>query len=70
VGILATMDAKEGLEMFNIINPKKSIPMQYNDYDVLKSPLEDFSTKLRRQGLKTVFTICIMEDCTFEINRR
>ena len=70
MGILVTMDAKEGLEMFNIINPKKSTPMQYNDYDVLKSPHEDFHTMLRGQGLKTVFTICIMEDCTFEINRR
>ena len=61
MGILATMDAKEGLEMFNIINPKKAIPVHYNDYDVLKSPLEGFHTKLRRQGLKIVFTICIME---------
>jgi L-ascorbate metabolism protein UlaG (beta-lactamase superfamily) len=52
VGILATMDAKEGLEMFNIINPKKSIPMQYNDYDVLKSPLEDFQHEIKEAGLE------------------
>ena len=38
-----------------------AIPIHYNDYDVFKSPLEDFSTKLRRQGLKTVSTICITE---------
>jgi L-ascorbate metabolism protein UlaG (beta-lactamase superfamily) len=42
MGILVTMDAKEGLEMFNIINPKKATPIHYNDYDVFTSPLEDF----------------------------
>ena len=40
--MMLTMDTKEGLEMFNIINPKKVIPIHYNDYDVFKSPREDF----------------------------
>jgi L-ascorbate metabolism protein UlaG (beta-lactamase superfamily) len=62
MGILVTMDAKEGLEMFNIINPKKAIPIHYNDSTMYSSlHLKIFSTKLRRQGLKTVFTICIIE---------
>jgi L-ascorbate metabolism protein UlaG (beta-lactamase superfamily) len=37
MGIMVTMDGKEGVEMFKIINPKKAIPIHYNDYDVFKS---------------------------------
>lgn len=36
LGIVVTMDAKEGMEMFRIINPKKVIPIHYNDYNVFK----------------------------------
>ncbi len=42
MGILVTMDAREGLEMFNIINPKKAIPIHYNDYDVFKSLSQNY----------------------------
>ena len=52
LGIVVTMDAKEGLEMFRIINPKKVIPIHYNDYDVFKSPLEEFQTAVREAGLE------------------
>ena len=50
LGIVVTMDAKEGLEMFRIINPKKVIPIHYNDYDVFKSPLSDFKEEIERLG--------------------
>lgn len=52
LGIVVTMDAKEGLEMFRIINPKKVIPIHYNDYDVFKSPLEEFQAEVRNAGLE------------------
>ncbi|MFL6494577.1 MAG: MBL fold metallo-hydrolase [Nitrososphaera sp.] len=52
MGIVVTMDAKEGMEMFGIINPKKVIPIHYNDYDVFKSPLEDFQAAVRKAGLE------------------
>ena len=52
MGIMLTMDAKEGLEMFNIINPKKVIPIHYNDYDVFKSPIEDFQAKVKEAGIE------------------
>jgi L-ascorbate metabolism protein UlaG (beta-lactamase superfamily) len=52
MGIMVTMDAKEGLEMFNIINPRKAIPIHYNDYDVFKSPLEDFQHEVKEAGLE------------------
>ena len=51
MGIMVTMDAKEGIQMFKIINPRKAIPIHYNDYDVFKSPLEDFQWQIREAGL-------------------
>lgn len=52
LGIVVTMDAKEGLEMFRIINPRKVIPIHYNDYDVFKSTIEDFRTEVKNAGLE------------------
>ena len=54
MGIVLTMDANEGLEMFNIINPKKAIPIHYNDYDVFKSPKKIFRQKSKKQVLKII----------------
>jgi L-ascorbate metabolism protein UlaG (beta-lactamase superfamily) len=70
MGIMLTMDAKEGLEMFNIVNPKKAIPIHYNDYDVFKSPIEDFQTKVKEAGIEDrVFYLNHGETYTFEVNR-
>jgi L-ascorbate metabolism protein UlaG (beta-lactamase superfamily) len=51
MGITVTMDAKDGVEMVNVINPKKAIPIHYNDYDVFKSSLEDFQQEVEKAGL-------------------
>lgn len=71
MGILVTMDAKEGLEMFNIINPKKAIPIHYNDYDVFKSPLEDFQHEVKEAGLEDrIHYLHHGETYSFEVNRK
>ena len=70
MGIMLTMDAKEGLEMFKIINPKKVIPIHYNDYDVFKSPIEDFQAKVKEAGIEDhVFYLKHGETYTFDVNR-
>ena len=70
MGIMLTMDAKEGLDMFNIVNPKKAIPIHYNDYDVFKSTIEDFQTKVKDAGIEDrVFYLNHGETYTFEVNR-
>ena len=51
MGILVTMDDEQGVEMMRIIQPQKAIPIHYNDYDVFKSPLEDFKRAVERAGL-------------------
>ena len=42
MGMLLTMDAEQGVEAIRIIDPQDVIPIHYNDYEVFKSPLEDF----------------------------
>ena len=51
LGIMVTMDDKEGVEAVKIINPDTAIPIHYNDYDVFKSPLEDFKKAATAAGL-------------------
>ena len=51
MGILLTMDDEQGVEAIKIIQPEKAIPIHYNDYDVFKSPLEDFKRAAEAAGL-------------------
>lgn len=51
LGIMVTMDDEQGVEAVKIINPDKAIPIHYNDYDVFKSPLEDFKRAVVEAGL-------------------
>ena len=53
LGILVTMDAKQGLEALQVIQPRLAIPIHYNDYDVFKSPLSDFQLAVAEAGLKS-----------------
>jgi L-ascorbate metabolism protein UlaG (beta-lactamase superfamily) len=52
LGILVTMDAKQGLEAVRIIAPRTAIPIHYNDYTVFRSPLEDFKRAVAEAGLE------------------
>ena len=51
MGVMLTMDDQQGVEAIKLINPKKAIPIHYNDYDVFKSPLEDFKRAADEAGL-------------------
>jgi L-ascorbate metabolism protein UlaG (beta-lactamase superfamily) len=50
MGVLLTMDAEQGVEAIRIINPREVIPIHYNDYEVFKSPLEDFKRAVEAAG--------------------
>ena len=52
LGLLVTMDAKQGVEAMKIIDPRTAIPIHYNDYTVFKSPLEDFKKAVTEAGLE------------------
>ena len=50
LGVLVTMDDEQGVQMMQIVQPRVAIPIHYNDYDVLKSPLEDFKRAAAEAG--------------------
>lgn len=52
MGIVVTMDDKQGVELVKMLDPHKVIPIHYNDYDVFKSPLEDFKRSAAAAGLQ------------------
>jgi L-ascorbate metabolism protein UlaG (beta-lactamase superfamily) len=52
LGIMVTMDAKQGLRALQIIAPQMAIPIHFNDYDRFKSPLSDFKKAVRAAGLE------------------
>ncbi len=51
LGLLVTMDARQGVELMRIVEPHRAIPIHYNDYTVFTSPLADFQREAERAGL-------------------
>lgn len=45
-----TMDAKDGVQLLQIVQPRHAIPIHFNDYDVFKSPLADFAKEVKAAG--------------------
>src|SRR4029453_9187969 len=52
LGILVTMDGKQGVQLMQIVAPQHAIPFHYNNYDVFTSPLADFQQEVQAAGLE------------------
>ena len=52
LGIMVTMDGKQGVQVMKRVRPKIAIPIHYNDYDRFKSPLSDFQNRVKSAGLE------------------
>lgn len=52
VGVLVTMDAKQGVEAIRLLDPDLTIPIHFNDYKVFKSPITDFQKAVVAAGLQ------------------
>ncbi|KAL7940843.1 Metallo-hydrolase/oxidoreductase [Trichoderma barbatum] len=50
--VMVTMDAKQGIQMIHLIDPDITIPIHYDEYDIMLSPLSDFMQKIEQQGLR------------------
>lgn len=50
-GITVTMDGEMGVEAVKIVDPRRAIPIHYDDYDRFKSPLDEFRRAVDRAGL-------------------
>jgi L-ascorbate metabolism protein UlaG (beta-lactamase superfamily) len=68
LGIMVTMDGKQGVEAMQIVSPEIAIPIHYNDYDVFKSPLSDFQREIADAGLEhRVHYLSHGQEYTFEV---
>ncbi|KAL4928027.1 MBL fold metallo-hydrolase [Aspergillus undulatus] len=49
--LMVTMDAKQGVELMQLVKPDVTIPIHYDDYDVFASGLDDFKGAVEKAGL-------------------
>jgi len=50
--VKVTMDGKDGVRMMQVVRPRKTVPIHYDDYDVFKSPLADFAREVKAAELE------------------
>lgn len=50
-GFLVTMDGRQGAELVDRLRPRAALPVHYDDYTVMKSPLGDFFAEAEKRGL-------------------
>jgi L-ascorbate metabolism protein UlaG (beta-lactamase superfamily) len=50
LGVLVTMDDRQGADLVELMEPSSVVPVHYDDYGVFHSPLSAFVAELRRRG--------------------
>jgi L-ascorbate metabolism protein UlaG (beta-lactamase superfamily) len=54
LGLLVTMDDRQGTRLTDLIGAGRTIPIHYDDYRVMKSPLSHFLDRSRREAVRGV----------------
>ena len=67
--LMVTMDAIQGVQLMQLLNPGVTIPIHYDDYDVFMSPLSDFKKAVSEAGLSDKVVYLDRKD-QFEFNVR
>jgi L-ascorbate metabolism protein UlaG (beta-lactamase superfamily) len=49
LGVLLTMDGRQGTDLVELLRPPVTVPVHYDDYRVFRSPLADFVAEIRRR---------------------
>ena len=49
LGVLLTMDGRQGAELVDLLRPPVTVPVHYDDYPVFRSPLSDFLDEVGRR---------------------
>ncbi len=50
LGLLLTMDGKQGADLMELLAPRTTVPVHYEEYGVMKSPLSDFTAEISRRA--------------------
>ena len=51
LGMLLTMDDRQGADLTELVRPRLTVPVHFDDYRVMKSPLRDYLARTRERGL-------------------
>lgn len=51
LGVLVTMDGRQGTDLVELIGPGVTLPVHTDDYTVFRSPLSDFVAEMAARGL-------------------
>jgi L-ascorbate metabolism protein UlaG (beta-lactamase superfamily) len=51
MGVLLTMDGRQGADLVDLIRPRLTVPIHYDDYRAFRSPLGQFLDATRQRGL-------------------
>ncbi len=51
LGMLVTMDGRQGADLVELLSPALTVPVHYDDYSVFRSPLGDFEAEWQRRSL-------------------
>jgi L-ascorbate metabolism protein UlaG (beta-lactamase superfamily) len=51
LGLTVTMDARQGADLVQLLEPPVTVPIHFDDYDRFRSPLGDFVTEVARREL-------------------
>jgi L-ascorbate metabolism protein UlaG (beta-lactamase superfamily) len=57
-GFVVTMDGAQGAELVRRLGTPRALPIHYDDYDVFRSPLDDFLAEAGRLGLRERLVHC------------
>lgn len=57
LGVMCSMDDEQGVGCLRLINPRRAIPIHFDDYDAFSSPLSDFLARAEREGLGDRLTV-------------
>jgi L-ascorbate metabolism protein UlaG (beta-lactamase superfamily) len=49
LGLLVTMDGRQGADLLDLLRPALTVPVHHEDYGVFRSPLSDFLAELERR---------------------
>ena len=49
LGVTVTMDAQQGADLVELLEPPVTVPVHFDDYDRFRSPLGDFVAEVRRR---------------------
>ncbi|MEU8353224.1 MBL fold metallo-hydrolase [Streptomyces sp. NPDC048845] len=61
-GLVVTMDARQGADLVEALRPRHVLPVHYDDYTVMRSPLSDFLREAGRRGIASRVLRCARGD--------